>query len=158
MPEVVYRPLQPQDIPALGRVYQDAVEHTAGPAYTEQQIRAWASFADELTADHELIQNGTTIVATTPDGEVIAFGVLHPDDYIALLYSASQHNRVGHGSAICAELESIARSRGVRRLRVVASEISLGFFRQHGFVREEIERCSFNGVKFERYRMAKRIG
>jgi putative acetyltransferase len=97
---------------------------------------------------------GTTLVAEF-DGRVAAFGQLHPQDHLALLYTAPAFSRRGIGRTIAAALEERACQAGCALIHTTATRLSRPLFESRGWVLDEVERSPHRGVVFERYRMSK---
>jgi len=144
------------DVPAPAGLYREAVLITGGSAYAQEQVEAWAAFADDLEAFRRKLSRGITLVAVEGD-EVVGFGQLDPPDRIALLVTAPQHGRKGVATTICRELENRAACAGQSRLRTEASRIALPLFTRLGFAVDSKELTEFNGVVFERFRMSKEL-
>ncbi len=150
----ILRSYQTSDLEAAIALYCDAALVTGGTAYSPAQAAAWARYAEDRAAFSQALQQGTTLVAIA-NGSLAAFGQLHPDHHLALLYTASQFGRQGYGTQVYQALEAIARERQVPQLHTQASRIARPFFLKMGFqvqAREEVER---EGQKFERFVMVK---
>lgn len=148
------RPYVESDYAAVADVYRDAVESLARVAYTEEQVRMWASFPSSSNDFRQRLNRGDVLVAEEV-GIVVAFGQLEPEDHVAFLYCRGAYARRGLASAIYARLETCARAKGVVNLWTEASRISRAFFVQQGFNVTEIEQVVRLGVQFERFKMVK---
>lgn len=154
---MIVRPYKPADSEALAILYYDAVLGLGPAAYTEEQVDAWASFAEDRDAFHCLLQKGHTLVAEM-DGAPAAFCQLHPEDHVALLYTAPRYVRQGLATAVYRGIEDAALARGQGVLTTDASKISRPFFEKHGYVVRRAEQTIRHGVSFERYQMVKALG
>ena len=130
--DMLVRPFSPDDAPALAELYRDSARGLGPQAYSPAQIAVWASYPDDFPAFCERLQRGVSLVSLE-GGEIAGFGQLDPDDYIALLYTATRFARLG----------------------TTASFLSRSLFARHGFELIEIEHSVFKGVTFERFKMAK---
>lgn len=137
------------------RVFKDAVLNIGTHAYSEEQVRAWAAFADDSLFDDQL-KEGITLVAEAQD-EIVGFGQLHPLNHIALLYVDSRHANQRIGSGLAKRLERHAEDSGMKAVSVEASKIARPFFEKQGYSVLDEEVIDRNGVEFERYLMHKRI-
>lgn len=154
--EPLLRRFRAGDLAGVIAVFRSAVRGTGPTAYDAGQVAVWARFPEDRAAFGAALARGVTIVAER-GGTIVAFGQLYPEDHIEYLYTDARYNRTGLGSAIHARLEDSARAAGTRRLTTKASLISRSFFEKAGFTvtkEEEIER---GGVRFRRFRMAKRL-
>ncbi len=152
---MLLREYQHGDEEALARIYRDAVRNTGRLAYDPPQIEAWAAFADGQPFGEQLRQ-GLTLVALDGD-RAAAFGQLHPQDHVALLYTASDHARQGFATRVYAALEAHAAAGGATSLHVDASRIARHFFLKMGFHVLEAQRITRQGTVFERFSMEKRL-
>lgn len=150
-----YRICCTDDIPHVKRVFRDAVLNIGTHAYSEDQVRAWAAFADDPLFDEQL-KEGVTFVAEEHD-EIVGFGQLHPLNHIALLYVDSQHAKRRIGTALARRLERHAEDSGMTAISVEASKIAKPFFEKQGYTVLDKEVIDRHGVPLERYLMHKRI-
>lgn len=150
------RPYAADDYAAVAEVYRDAVETLTHSAYSEEQVRTWASCPANGYDFRERLARGGVIVAEVA-GEVAAFGQLEPADHVAFLYCKGGFARRGLASAIYAEMERQAKIAGAPELRTEASRISRVFFEQQGFSVTEAEQSVRLGVRFERFKMLKAL-
>ncbi len=146
------RAYQAEDAPALARIFRAAIHSTATGVYPPETLAAWAAAAGDEAAFASRLARGITRVAHE-DEAPIAFGQLDPGDRIAMLYTAPASTRHGWASAICNELESIARTAGTTCLYTEASRAARKFFEKRGFESLCVERVERAGVIIERYRM-----
>lgn len=146
------------DIGTLARIYQQSATELGSPYYSAEQIEIWAGYPQNNSDEfEELLGQGHTLVATDDKNKPVAFGQLHPENHLTLLYVLPEFSRKGIGKQICATLEAIARSKGQKSLSVTASKVSKGLFEQLGFELIEEEISLRNNVAFERYNMVKQL-
>ena len=148
------RPYRADEARALAVLYRDSARGLGPAAYGPAQVAAWAASAEDEAAFAAKLACGTTLVAEF-DGRLAAFGQLHPQDYLALLYTAPAFSRRGIGRAIAAALEERACQAGCALIRTTASRLSRPLFASRGWVLDEVEQSLHRGVVFERYRMSK---
>lgn len=150
------RRYQGSDVAALVALYRDAVLGTGATAYSLEQVAAWATFPENSEAFGHQLAQGMTLIAIE-GGQPVAFGQLHPSNYVAFLYTASHQGRRGYATAIYQQLEVAARRAGVRYLSTDASRVSRPFFLKMGFEVVGQEEVSRRGVLLERFSMQKAI-
>ena len=154
------RPLRPNDLAQVAKVYRDAVLSQAATLYSPEQVQAWAAHG---VADHgpfrEPLLRGFGLVSCggAGGGEVEAFGLLDPPDRLALLYCRGRSARQGRATALLEALESHARSQGYRRLRTEASQLSRPLLERKGWQVEAEETAFYAGVAFQRWRMIREL-
>ena len=110
-----------------------------------------------LAAFETRLSEGLVWVAETDEGEMAAFGQLHPRDCVELLYCAAPFARRGYATALFRELELAASAQNVEILKTAASRIARPFFERQGFVTEATEHVVRHGTPLERYRMSKAL-
>lgn len=150
------RPYRPDEASTLAALYRDSARVLGPAAYAPEQVAAWVASAEDEAAFAARLADGTTLVADL-DGQVAAFGQLHPGDHLALLYTAPAHARRGLGNRLAAALEDLARNAGHDRIHTTASRLSRPLFAARGWALDEVEQSLHRGVVFERYRMSKAL-
>lgn len=143
------------DVPALRVLYEAAVR-SAGPAsYSAAQVETWAAFA-RMDSFGPWIMEVETLVDVR-DGQVVGFAGLAPSGHVTSLYAHPDWMRQGIASGLLRELIGRASRRGISELWTEASELSRPVFRRFGFELGEIEVVDRRGVRFQRYRMHRRL-
>lgn len=153
---MILRPYTAADAGALANIYRDAVLALGITAYSTEQVKVWASFAEDSSAFTAFLAHGHTVVAEI-EGEPAAFCQRHPADHIALLYTAPRFARRGLATAAYRAIESHARAEGRSILTTDASKLSRPFFEREGFTVRRTEQTCRQGVYFERYQMEKAL-
>lgn len=145
---ITIRPFSPDDAEVFLRVHHAAVRGNAANDYPTEVINAWApaiqtTHIERVKAD----LTGTRVLALC-DGEVAGVGEVVPDlSELRACYVAPKFGRRGIGQRIVAELEQIARSRGVLRLWLDSSLTAEAFYKRLGYsVRQRGEHVLGNGV------------
>lgn len=162
-PDAELRPLRPGDHDELVELYRDAVLSQASGLYTPAQIDAWAHHPARSGALRQPLAEGFGLASTAgipgnasspgSSHSIEAFGLLHPDDRLALLYCRGRACRQGRASAILQALECHARGQGQRQLRTEASQLSRPLLERRGWQVEAEETVLFAGAWFRRWRM-----
>lgn len=151
---MMIRPYQSSDAPALADLYQDAVWEIGAQAYDAAQVEVWAAAVQDLEWFQRSLEQGVTLVAIA-EGQIAAFGQLHPLDHVAFLYTASRFARQGYATEIYRRLEAHARQHSVEKIYTEASRISKFFFLKKGYQVVEIEWVERQGILLERFKMEK---
>jgi putative acetyltransferase len=155
MPAII-RDYHPTDASTLAAVFRSAILKTAASCYSPEQVAIWSSFADDLEQFHHRLSLGVTRVAVVQ--RPVAFGQLHPNSHIELLYTDSSFARQGYASLIYQQLEAEAIAQGASHLQTEASHISKQFFLKVGFEVLELEIVERAGLPFERFKVQKLLG
>ncbi|WP_233217772.1 MULTISPECIES: GNAT family N-acetyltransferase [unclassified Photobacterium] len=140
----------------MSQLYYDAITKIAPAYYHPQQVKIWADYPRKHPNEFaKLLTQGAVIMAINNEGSVMGFGQLHPKNYIALLYTRPEFNRLGVASAIYSKLEQIAHISHQTTLSVTASKLSLPLFSKLGFELIDTEIAIRDDITFERYNMVK---
>lgn len=128
------RPLESEDIPALAQLFYDAVHGVAALDYSGEQVRAWAPEVPDAEHFASWACDGRLVlVAVDDEGDPIAFGDLEANGHLDHLFCRPDHAGTGVAGLICVQLEEQARSLGLRRIYVEASEPARRFFSRRGY-------------------------
>jgi putative acetyltransferase len=145
-----------EDAPALAEVFRRSVGELGPRHYTPAQVAAWLADAPD-TGDMQLraVDGRHILVATDDAGRPVAFADLEADGHIDLLYVLPEAAGTGIANALVKALETIARTDGLTRLTVEASEAAKGLFLRQGYTLLERNDFTKGGVAMHNYRMEK---
>ena len=150
------RRYKPEDAEEIAGLYRRSVREIAIEKYTQEEVEAWASYADEVEEIRHRLAEGLTLVAQAGDG-LVAFGQLKPVDHIAFLYTLRDYSRMGIASGIYKRLEDHAVIKGAEHLTTDASRISKPLFERLGFKLECPVVENRKGVELESFKMRKEL-
>jgi N-acetylglutamate synthase-like GNAT family acetyltransferase len=150
------RQARASDVPALAALYADTARRLGGWCYTPEQVQAWASFGRDSAVFREYVLGARTgIAAEREGGAALGFCGICDMGEVRSLYVRADLVRRGLGSALLHEALGHAQARGVAHFDAWATPFSLPVFRRAGFELVQVVSEPFQGVVFERYRMAK---
>ena len=154
-PAFTYRPFEPTDAEAMGRLYFDSVRGLGGRRYSQAQVEAWAPAP--LPPEQVRARAGDgrlTLLALDAAGQVAAYGDLEADGHIDQLYARPDAVGTGVAGEVLDRLIAAARAAGTTRLYVEASELARPLFERKGF--DLVRRRDFEvrGVAIHNYAMA----
>ncbi|WP_119461684.1 GNAT family N-acetyltransferase [Rhodospirillaceae bacterium SYSU D60014] len=129
--DIKVRAVHPDDATAILRVHEQSIRELGPTGYAPEEVESWAA---GLRAEGyvEEMASGETLLVAEAESRIVGFGGLKSEE-INTLYVAPEMARRGVGSALLQSLESIARDRGRRRLRLTATLIGEPFYRRHGY-------------------------
>jgi putative acetyltransferase len=134
--EINYRAASPEDREGIWRVHTAAIRETCSSHYPPEQIEAWAgllsasSSYDQALAEHEML------VAVDAGGQVVGFGQLDVlRSEIEAIYVDPAASGRGVGRALLAQLEQLARERGLQALQLAATLNAVTFYEAAGYRR-----------------------
>jgi len=137
LPSVILRPYREQDAAATRAVFERAVRITASANYTSQQIEAWAPVdldASAGTAWAAARAAATVTIVAVADTRIVGFSDLVDGTLLDMLYVDPDLSRRGVGSALIAQIVSLARDDGASAVETYASHTARPLFERHGFV------------------------
>lgn len=150
------RTYSPDDAAALVRLFTATVRQVGINDYSDAQVEAWSNLApSEDSFIKWAADSRTVLVAEADNGEPIAYGDLEPNGHIDHLYCHPDFVGQGVASAIYSKLESLALERGIKELRVEASEAALRLFESKGFTVVARQEIDLMGVLIHNYQMVK---
>jgi putative acetyltransferase len=154
----VVRPFREADAGALAAIFFSAVREVGGQHYSKAQVEAWAPAAPDPAAYLRRGADGRAILVAVDEADApMAYGALDPDGHIDHLYCHPDRTRSGVSIALYDALEALARSRGLQRLYVDASEPARRFFERRGFRMIGRKDFPISGVRIHNFRMDKSL-
>jgi putative acetyltransferase len=156
---VFVRPFKDEDASVLPEIFFSAVREVASAHYSREQIHAWAPEKPPAERFLQRAHDGRILVVAVDDGDVpVAYGDCERDGHIDHLFCHPDHCGTGVAARLYAKLEESARSAGIDRLYVEASEPARRFFERQGFVVDERNDFELAGVAIHNFRMSKKLG
>jgi putative acetyltransferase len=141
------------DVPALAVLYADSARELGPQVYSAQQVIAWQCFAQDAPAFADYVLQARTWMSEDAAGP-LGFCGIDAAGEVRSLYVRAQATRRGLGSALLAHALAAARQQGQSGFAAWATPFSLPVFCRAGFSQVRTVREPFQGVMFERYRVA----
>ena len=151
--EIFIRPYVDGDLSAVAHIYKQGIKQVALTHYSDDQVAAWSSFADDTDDFKKWINKSTTFVALNQELEVVGFAGLEATGRISSLFVAPEVMRSGVATALLNHLIDEINKRGLKSITTDASEFSKPLFEKFGFTVTNLEHTEFKGVLFTRYQM-----
>jgi putative acetyltransferase len=148
------RGYQAGDLPGLLKLFRETVQAVGARHYTQQELAAWAP-KDLRTEDWAPRLERNTALVAEDDGLLVGFSELSPDGAIDMIYVHKNYQGQGIASALLAELETSARTKGLTRLTTNVSRVAKPFFLSRGFTLLAARTVERRGVRIENFRMKK---
>lgn len=143
----------------MARLYADCALTLGPQVYSAAQVAAWASFGVDTPAFRQYIFNATTWVAVAPAVDGIAgFCGIDAEGEVHSLYVHPGLTRQGLGSRLLAYAMAQARAAGVDSFSAWATPFSRPVFARAGLLLVATVAEPYQGVIFERYRVATPAG
>lgn len=135
-PTLTMRPFLPADTSLLVEIFRASIEELAAEDYSDAQLEAWASAADDEAAFAKRLGEQLTLIATLA-GSPVGFASLKGNDTIDMLYVHPAAVGQGAASMLVDALEKLAGARGAAKLTVEASDTAQYFFQKRGYVPQQ---------------------
>ncbi len=141
------------DVPSLAALYAHTARELGPQIYSAEQVRAWQGFGQDTSVFRDYVLLARTWMAADSTG-VLGFCGIGADGEVHSLYVRADATRRGFGTGLLSHALCDARSRATERFAAWATPFSLPVFYRAGFVLRRTVREPFEGVMFERYRVA----
>ncbi len=144
------------DVPALATLYRDTALALGPQVYTPEQVAAWARSTEDTERFARYILDADTWITGDDAGPTGFCGVAVHEGVgdVHSLYVRAALTRQGLGRALLAHVLARAQAAGAARFEAWATPFSQPVFQRAGFVLQRVVAEPYQGVLFERYRMA----
>jgi GNAT superfamily N-acetyltransferase len=153
---MIIRRYNDDDLESVVTLFTETVHQVSIHDYSSEQVAAWAPQPPDLIRWRERLA-GLTLWVADSGGRLLGFCGLGPDGHVDLLYTDYRFQRQGVARSLYQQVETEARSRGVRRLFTEASLTARPFFESMGFGMIREQRVEFRGASFKNYAMEKYV-
>ncbi len=157
VPAFDWRRAVPADVFVLAALYRDAALRLGPLVYTPEQVRAWASFADDESGFRAYVLDTDTWIAERPgDGRTLGFcgvSTLDGQGEVRSLYVTPGRTRQGIGGDMLSRTLERAEAGGAARFAAWVTPFSRPVFLAAGFALTQTVSAPFAGTMFERYRV-----
>jgi N-acetylglutamate synthase-like GNAT family acetyltransferase len=157
VPAFDWRRAVPADVFVLAALYRDAALQLGPLVYTPDQVRAWASFADDEPGFRAyVLDTDTWIAERLGDARTLGFCGVHTQDGVGevrSLYVTPGRTRQGIGGEMLARTLERVEADGATRFAAWVTPFSRPVFLAAGFVLSQTVSAPFAGTRFERYRV-----
>ena len=148
------RGYQTVDLESLLKLFQQAVMQVAAANYSQEQLIAWASSAEDMQEWDDRLREQQVVICES-GSRIAGFASMENNGHLDLMYVHPESMRQGVATRLYEDLEDWARGQSILRVFTEASLTALPFFQKMGFktvARQSVER---NGVTLDNFRMEK---
>ncbi len=132
MDALTIRNARAEDLPAIARIYQNAIRHSARSHYRPEQLEAWIGDYDAKLKN--FVTRYLALVAEAGSG-IVGFVTLEPEiGRVRACYVKPGFAGRSVGGRLLEVLEEQARGLGLARLTLDASLNAAGFYRKQGYI------------------------
>ena len=146
---------RPDDKRQLQQLFYETVHTINARDYAPGQLDAWAPAEPDREAWSRLDRQQYFVVECQK--KPVGFISLSSEGLIDFLFVHKDHQGKGIASALCKQVERVARKKGISVLKTEASITARGFFEKNGFSLLEENRKILRNMEFVNYRMEKAL-
>lgn len=139
-----------EDIPEITSIFRDTILAVNSRDYSEEQVKAWSSGADDIEKWEERIKKFYFIVAHVGD-TIVGFSYLTKGFYLDGLFVHKDFQRRTIASKLLRIMESQVSINGFETIKSDVSITALDFFDSHFYEVEKKQKKSHKGMVFENY-------
>ena len=140
------------DLPEVLSLFYETVHALGSPAFTPEQLDAWAPAVPDEASWQERLAFSSSFVAEHKD-RLVGFGNVTALGLIDTLYVHQNAQKTGVGGALLMRLTAEAKSNGLRTVQTEANLAARPFFEKQGFRLTRENTKVVRGVEFRTYVM-----
>ncbi|MDC1068618.1 GNAT family N-acetyltransferase [Candidatus Kapabacteria bacterium] len=134
------------------KVFKHSVQQIGSLDYSQQQIEAWISSAEDIQKWKKNIANDYFIKAVKNDYPV-GFASLKNNNFLDYLYISPNYQKKGIAQKLLNHLISIAKENKSDCIKTNSSKSALKFFLNNGFEILDTNILKIGGTSLENYKM-----
>tara|TARA_R110002094_G_scaffold24924_3_gene37143 strand:+ start:592 stop:1065 length:474 start_codon:yes stop_codon:yes gene_type:complete len=139
-----------EDLQEITSLFRDTIIRVNSKDYSEQQIKVWASGADDIKKWEDRINKFYFIIAEI-ENSVVGFAYLKNGNYFDGLFVHKDYQRLGIASKLMRIIESQVMMNGFEIIKSDVSITALPFFDNKYYNVIKKQKKSFKGLVFENY-------
>ncbi len=153
---IVLRPATPGDLPEITAIFRDTIQTVNAKDYSPEQIRIWASGAENTEKWLERIKTHYFLVAEEAH-TIMGWAYLSNGNYFDGLYIHKAHQGKGIASLFLHHFEAKAKGTGYVSMHSDVSLTALPFFKKHGYTVIKKQQKKVKAVVFENFIVEKTL-
>lgn len=155
-PDILIRKGIKEDLPEILMLFQDTITSICKDDYSNEQLEAWRSGADNKERWINVIQDQFVLVAVYHH-QIIGFCTLDQGDYIDLLFVHKDYQHQGIASQLYSFIEEEAIRQNKKQLTAEVSKTAKSFFERLGFHIITEQTVNVKGIDLTNYKMKKNL-
>jgi putative acetyltransferase len=149
-----FREATQDDLPEITAIYRDTIRAVNSRDYSEAQIEAWSSGADDTKKWQDRIKKFYFLVAEV-NNQIVGFSYLKQGYYLENIFVHKDFQRQTIASKLLRIMESQVSINGNDTIKSDISITALDFFDSHFYDVEKKQKKSFKGKVFDIYIVTK---
>jgi len=154
--DIDFREATLEDLPEITTLFRDTIRAVNSRDYSEKQIEAWSSAADDTKKWTDRIKKFYFLVAEV-NNQIVGFSYLKNGNYLDGLFVHKDFQRRTIASKLLRIMESRVSVNGFETIKSDVSKTALDFFDSHFYEVEKKQKKSFKGMVFENYIVSKEL-
>jgi len=148
--DIDFREATQDDLPEITSIYRDTIRAVNAKDYSEEQIKAWSSGADDTKKWQDRIKKFYFLVAEV-NNQIVGFSYLKQGYYLENIFVHKDFQRRTIASKLLRIMESQVSMNGHKTIKSDISTTALDFFDSHFYDVEKKLKKSFKGQVFDIY-------
>lgn len=154
--EISIRTGTEDDLQTMLSLFKETISSVCRKDYTDEQLEAWKSGAENKERWYEVIRNQLVLIAES-EHQIVGFCTLDNGGYIDLLFVHHQYQHKGIASMLYTRIEEEALRQHEQQLTADVSKTARPFFEKEGFHVLNEQNVSVQGIMLTNYKMVKNL-
>lgn len=136
MVNVIIRKLDPEDVKAVVRLMRDTIRIVNRKDYTQKQIEVWSSKNTARRLSKKVQEVSALRIVAVFDGKIVGTACLkfQGNELTGLYVKHDMHGK-GIGSRLLRHIESYARRKGLKDIKLYSTLTAVDFYKHQGYKR-----------------------
>ncbi|WP_185225756.1 GNAT family N-acetyltransferase [Chryseobacterium indologenes] len=144
------------DLAEMKQLFAETITSICKDDYTEEQLEAWRSGAENNERWLKVIHEQFVLVAIS-EHTIVGFATLDQGNYLDLFFVHKNYQHQGIASQLYEQIENAARKQTERYIRSDVSKTAKSFFEKLGFYVLKEQIAPIKGIALTNFKMQKNL-
>ncbi|AYZ34576.1 GNAT family N-acetyltransferase [Chryseobacterium indologenes] len=144
------------DLTEMKQLFAETITSICKDDYTEEQLEAWRSGAENNERWLKVIHEQFVLVAIS-EHTIVGFATLDQGNYLDLFFVHKNYQHQGIASQLYEQIENAARKQTERYIRSDVSKTAKSFFEKLGFYVLKEQIVPIKGIALTNFKMQKNL-
>ncbi|WP_027374675.1 MULTISPECIES: GNAT family N-acetyltransferase [Chryseobacterium] len=144
------------DLAEMKQLFAETITSICKDDYTEEQLEAWRSGAENNERWLKVIHEQFVLVAIS-EHTIVGFATLDQGNYLDLFFVHKNYQHQGIASQLYEQIENAARKQTERYIRSDVSKTAKSFFEKLGFYVLKEQIVPIKGIALTNFKMQKNL-
>ncbi|AZB18211.1 GNAT family N-acetyltransferase [Chryseobacterium indologenes] len=144
------------DLDEMKQLFAETITSICKDDYTEEQLEAWRSGAENNERWLKVIHEQFVLVAIS-EHTIVGFATLDQGNYLDLFFVHKNYQHQGIASQLYEQIENAARKQTERYIRSDVSKTAKSFFEKLGFYVLKEQIAPIKGIALTNFKMQKNL-